>query len=99
MKISVVESFVEEQQVQNNGRFRLSSGRAALQKPILVISHQCGAAAHELQAGIYRQFAVYLPYSYYNPGRIGLKVFDIGRLSLDLVYPNEQNAELVDISS
>ncbi|VDM21284.1 unnamed protein product [Wuchereria bancrofti] len=92
-------SFIIEQQPNNEGYFRLSSGQTILQKPILVINHQCGMTFNERQKDIYRQFTIYIPYSYYNSGRIGLKVFHIGRLGLDINYPNERNEPIIDITT
>lgn len=47
--IPEAENFVVEQQPDSRGQFRLSSGRAQLQKPILVISHQCGVTDYEFR--------------------------------------------------
>uniref|UniRef100_A0A915PKP0 Uncharacterized protein n=1 Tax=Setaria digitata TaxID=48799 RepID=A0A915PKP0_9BILA len=94
-----VENFITEQQPNHDGYFHLSTGRTVLQKPILVINHQCDIGKKERLKEIYRQFIIYIPYFYYNPGRIGLKVFHIGRLGLGINYPNERNEALVDITS
>ncbi|VDN90573.1 unnamed protein product [Brugia pahangi] len=94
-----VNSFITEQQPNNEGSFRLSSGQTILQKPILVINHQCDMTFYERQKDIYRQFTIYIPYSYYNSGRIGLKIFHIGQLGLHINYPNERNAPLIDITT
>ncbi|EFO22029.1 hypothetical protein LOAG_06464, partial [Loa loa] len=93
------DNFITEQQPNNEGHFRLFSGRTMLQKPILVINHQCDMTYYECQKDIYRQFIIYIPYSYYNSGRIGLKVFHIGRLGLSIKYPNERNEPLTDITT
>ncbi|VDO47871.1 unnamed protein product, partial [Brugia timori] len=94
-----VNSFITEQQPNNEGSFRLSSGQTILQKPILVINHQCDMTFYERQKDIYRQFTIYIPYSYYNSGRIGLKIFYIGQLGLHINYPSERNAPLIDITT
>uniref|UniRef100_A0A0R3S4A4 N-acetylmuramoyl-L-alanine amidase n=1 Tax=Elaeophora elaphi TaxID=1147741 RepID=A0A0R3S4A4_9BILA len=92
-----MDSFITEQQPNHKGHFRLFGGRTMLEKPILVINHQCGLANNKHQKDIYRQFIIYIPYSYYNSARIGLKVFHIGRLGLDINYPNERNEPLIDL--
>uniref|UniRef100_A0A8R1TKJ0 ZP domain-containing protein n=2 Tax=Onchocerca TaxID=6281 RepID=A0A8R1TKJ0_ONCVO len=94
-----MDSFITEQQPNHDGYFRLYGARTMLQKPTLVISHQCGMTHNERQKDIYRQFIIYIPYFYYNSGRIGLKIFHIGRLGLDINYPNERNEPLTDITT
>uniref|UniRef100_A0A0M3HPR2 Transthyretin-like family protein n=1 Tax=Ascaris lumbricoides TaxID=6252 RepID=A0A0M3HPR2_ASCLU len=90
------ESFVAEETLDGD-LFHIDSGRATLDEPILQINHQCDMSYSEITKGLYRQFVIRIPFFYYNAGRVGLREFNIGKLSLHLIYPGEVSRRLSDL--
>ncbi|VDM47296.1 unnamed protein product [Toxocara canis] len=90
------ENFISEETLEAES-FHIDSRRAKLDEPILVISHQCDMPHDKIVKGIYRQFIIRIPFFYYNAGRLGLRDFNIGKLSLQLIYPGEVTRKLNDL--